>query len=127
MRGEWFFTGDKYYVDTEGYFWYAGRFDDMFRVSGQWVSPAEIESALIEHPAVLESAVVAYTDENGFLKPRAFVVLKTNGNATEGLCAELQDFVKKRIAPYKYPRQIQFLDALPKTATGKIQRFKLRE
>ena len=127
MQGEWFFTGDKYSADPDGYLWYAGRSDDMFRVSGEWVSPTEVESALIEHPAVLESAVVPYTDENGLLKPQAWVVLKQGWAAGEDLVGELQEFVKQRIAPYKYPRRISFLEELPKTATGKIQRYRLRE
>lgn len=127
MQGGWFSTGDKYTEDADGYLWYAGRSDDMFRVSGEWVSPVEVEAALVEHPAVLESAVVRYTDEHGLTKPKAYVVLKPGGTPDASLIAELQDFVKRRIAPYKYPRRIEFLAELPKTATGKIQRFKLRE
>ncbi len=123
----WFFTGDKYRSDADGFFWYAGRADDMFRVSGEWLSPAEVEAALIEHPAVLESAVVAYQDDAGLLKPQAFVVLKKGWPGRDDLAKELQAFVKQRIAPYKYPRRISFLAELPKTATGKIQRYKLRD
>src|SRR5262249_44152113 len=125
MRDGWFFTGDKYYQDAEGYFWYAGRSDDMFRVSGEWVSPIEVENALIEHPKVLEAAVAPWRDENGLLKPKAYVVLKQGFAAPPG--EELQEFVKRRLAPYKYPRQIEFCAELPKTATGKIQRFRLRQ
>ena len=126
MRDGWFFSGDKYIQDEDGYFWYAGRSDDMFRVSGEWVSPIEVEGALVEHPAVLESAVVPYKDENELWKPKAYVVLKPGYRPGAELAAELQDFVKRRIARYKYPRRIEFLAELPKTATGKIQRFRLR-
>ena len=126
MRGRWFFTGDKFSVDEGGYYWYAGRSDDMFRVSGGWVSPIEVESALIEHPCVLEAAVIPFEEESGIQTPKAFVVL-AHGNAGEALTRELQSFVKQRITPYKYPRRIEFLPELPKTATGKILRYKLRE
>ncbi|MDA2928427.1 hypothetical protein MYX84_00520 [Acidobacteria bacterium AH-259-O06] len=126
MRGEWFFSGDKYYADQDGYLWYAGRADDMFRVSGQWVSPVEVENTLIEHPGVLESAVVPCKDEKELLKPKAFVVLKEGWSAGEDLGRELKEFVKQRITPYKYPREIEFVKELPKTTAGKIQRFKLR-
>ncbi len=122
----WFWTGDKFTVDADSRYLYSGRSDDMFRVSGQWVSPAEVESALIEHPAVLESAVAPYEDDNKLLKPKAFVVLKPGAASSDSLARELQEFVKSRVAPYKYPRRIEFLDELPKTSTGKIQRFKLR-
>jgi benzoate-CoA ligase family protein len=127
MRGEWIFTGDKYHVDADGYFWYDGRSDDMLKVGGAWVSPIEVESVLIEHPAVLESAVVGAKDEAGLVKTKAFVVLKQGHDGTAQLNRELQDFVKSRIAPYKYPRTIEFVGDLPKTVTGKIQRYKLRE
>jgi len=127
MRGEWFFTGDKYWVDKAGYYWYAGRSDDMFRVSGQWVSPAEVESALIEHGSVLEAAVVAYQEDTGLHTPKAFVVLREGIRATPDLALELQEFVKHRITPYKYPRHIEFMDKLPKSAAGKLLRYKLRE
>jgi benzoate-CoA ligase len=127
MRGRWFFTGDKYSVDLDGYYWYAGRSDDMFRVSGQWVSPIEIESALIEHSCVLEAAVIAFEEQTGLHTPIAFVVLRNGYAGGADLVAELQDFVKQRITPYKYPRRIEFLDELPKTAAGKLLRYKLRE
>ncbi len=127
IQGEWIRTGDKYYRDGEGHFWYAGRTDDMLKVSGQWVSPVEVENALIEHPAVLESGVVGAEDADGLTKPRAFLVLRSGHTGSEKLARELQEFVKARIAPHKYPRWIEFIDELPKTATGKIQRFKLRE
>ncbi|MFL5292116.1 MAG: benzoate-CoA ligase family protein [Myxococcales bacterium] len=124
FQGPWTYTGDKYRCDPEGYYVYCGRSDDMIKASGQWVSPAEVESALVAHPSVLEAAVVAHKDENQLDKPQAFVVLKPGARATAD---ELQRFVKERLAPFKYPRWVEFLDALPKTATGKIQRFKLRQ
>lgn len=127
MRGEWFFTGDKYWMDEDGYYWYAGRADDMFKVSGQWVSPNEVESALVEHPSVLEAAVIAYKEETKLHTPKAFVVLKDGFIGSPALVGELQEFVKQRITPYKYPRRIEFLPELPKTAAGKVQRYKLRE
>jgi benzoate-CoA ligase len=127
MRGRWFFTGDKYKIDEDGYYWYAGRSDDMFRVSGQWVSPIEVESALIEHSCVLEAAVVAFEDETGLHTPQAFVVLREGYTGSGELAKEIQDFVKRRITPYKYPRRIEFLTELPKTAAGKVLRYRLRE
>ena len=127
MRGRWFFTGDKYRVDEDGYYWYAGRADDMFRVSGQWVSPVEVESALIEHSCVLEAAVIAFEEETGLHTPQAFVVLRDGYAGSAELVKNLQDFVKDRITPYKYPRRIEFLAELPKTAAGKVLRYKLRE
>ena len=127
MRGEWFVTGDKYYRDEDGYYWYAGRTDDMFRVSGQWVSPNEVESALMEHGAVLEAAVVAFEEETKLFTPKAFVVLKDSIEQSPELVCHLQDFVKQRITPYKYPRRIEFVSELPKSAAGKVLRYKLRE
>jgi len=127
MRGKWFFTGDKYWIDDDGYYWYAGRSDDMFRVSGQWVSPAEVESALIEHESVLEAAVVAYKETTELHTPKAFVVLREGIAASPDLARELQNFVRHRIAQYKYPRHIEFMTTLPKTAAGKLLRYKLRE
>ena len=127
LHGSWIDTGDKYYRDEDGYFWYCGRGDDMLKVGGIWVSPAEVESVLIEHAAVLESAVVGRGDADGLVKPQAFVVLKQGSAACEALAEELKTLVKNRLAPYKYPRWVEFVDELPKTATGKIQRFKLRD
>ncbi len=127
MRGRWFFTGDKYQVDEDGYYWYRGRSDDMFRVSGQWVSPIEVECALIEHPCVLEAAVISFEEETGLHTPKAFVVLKEGYTGHAQLVRELQDFVKQRIAPHQYPRRVEFLTELPKTAAGKVLRYKLRE
>lgn len=127
MRGKWFFTGDKYWMDDDGYYWYAGRSDDMFRVSGQWVSPVEVESALIEHDSVMEAAVVAYREDTELYTPKAFVVLREGVVGTPNLVQELQEFVKNRIARYKYPRRIEFINELPKTLAGKLLRYKLRE
>lgn len=126
LRGEWLVTGDKYSQDADGYFWYAGRADDMLKVGGRWVSPAEVEATLIEHPAVLEAAVVGLQDADQLIKPKAFVILRQGTSGSPALAAELQEFVKSRIAPYKYPRWVEFVRELPKTATGKIQRYKLR-
>jgi benzoate-CoA ligase family protein len=127
FQGEWVRTGDKYRRDADGYFWYAGRSDDMIKAGGLWVSPAEVESALAEHPAVLEAGVVGASDPDELVKPLAFVVLAAGHAPTRELGAELKVFVKERLAPYKYPRWIVFVPELPKTATGKIQRFRLRE
>jgi benzoate-CoA ligase len=126
LYGHWIQTGDKYYQDADGYFWYAGRADDMLKVGGIWVSPVEVENTLIKHPAVLEAAVVGAEDSDRLVKPKAFVVLKEPAGAGPGLVEELKGFVKDKIAPYKYPRWIEFVPELPKTATGKIQRYKLR-
>lgn len=126
MLGEWLKTGDKYYQDPDGYFWYCGRSDDMLKVGGIWVSPVEVESALVGHPAVLECAVVGAQDTDELVKPKAYVVLKEGYEPTEAMAEELKEYVKETIAPYKYPRWIEFTPELPKTATGKIQRFKLR-
>jgi benzoate-CoA ligase family protein len=125
--GEWIRTGDKYLTDEEGYFWYQGRSDDMLKVGGIWVSPVEVESSLISHPAVLECGVVGRMDADELVKPIAFVVLKEGYTPSPALEAELKGYVKNNLAPYKYPRWIEFTHQLPKTATGKIQRFKLRE
>jgi 4-hydroxybenzoate-CoA ligase len=127
FQGRWARSGDKYIRDAGGYYEYCGRTDDMFKVSGIWVAPFEVESALIAHPAVLEAAVVPAEDEEGLLKPKAFVVLKDPDAAREALFEELKEHVKATVGAWKYPRWIEFVDDLPKTATGKIQRFRLRE
>lgn len=127
MRGHWFVTGDKYSVDVDGYYWYAGRADDMFKVSGQWVSPIEIESTLVEHASVLEAAVIAFQEESKLHTAKAFVVLRQGCTAGPELAKELQDLVKARLTPYKCPRRIEFLSELPKSAAGKVLRYKLRE
>ena len=129
FEGEWTRTGDKYERDTAGRYIYCGRTDDMFKVSGIWVSPFEVEQALVSHELVLEAAVVAARDRDDLEKPKAFVVMKSSGNTEvqEKLAEELKETVKTRIGKWKYPRWIEFVEELPKTATGKIQRFKLRE
>ena len=124
FQGAWTRSGDKYTCDADGYYTYAGRSDDMLKVSGIYVSPFEVEATLMQHPAVLESAVIGKEDQDGLTKTKAYVVLKDGMQATT---EELQAFVKQRLAPYKYPRFVEFVEELPKTATGKIQRFRLRE
>jgi benzoate-CoA ligase len=127
FHGHWINTHDKFLVDEDGYFWYAGRTDDMFKVSGQAVWPTDVEGVLLQHPLVLESGVVGGADPEGLVKPVAFVVLKDGHPGTPELTRELQNFVKSHTAAYKYPRAVVYVESLPKTATGKIQRFKLRE
>ena len=124
--GEWTHTGDKYIRNTDGYYEICGRTDDMFKVSGIWVSPFEVEAALISHPAVLEAGVVPAEDEDELVKPKAFVVLQP-GQSSDGLFEALKSHVQNAVGVWKYPRWIEFVDDLPKTATGKIQRYKLRE
>jgi benzoate-CoA ligase family protein len=126
IAGHWLRTGDKYHQDEDGYFWYAGRSDDMMKVSGVWVSPIEIEHVLSEHPAVLECAVVFRRDSDELSKPAACVVLRDGRNGDPQLARELQEFVMKRLPVYKRPHWVEFLEELPKTATGKVQRYKLR-
>ncbi len=127
FQGDWTRTGDKYTESADGFFTYCGRTDDMLKVGGIYVSPFEVEAALVTHSAVLEAAVIGRADENKLIKPKAFVVLKPGQNAAAGLDETLKVHVKDRLAPYKYPRWIEFVPELPKTATGKIQRFKLRQ
>jgi acyl-coenzyme A synthetase/AMP-(fatty) acid ligase len=127
MDGGWMRTGDKYSQDDDGFFWYAGRADDMLKVGGIWVSPVEVENALLEHAAVLECAVVGVPDRDGLVKPIAYVVLAEGMTASPALADDLIRWVRQRLPEYKRPRRIEFIDAVPKTATGKIQRFKLRE
>jgi benzoate-CoA ligase len=124
--GEWTRAGDKYTVDDDGYYTYGGRSDDMLKVSGMYVSPFEVEAALLTHPDVLEAAVIGACDEEQLVKPKAYVVTKPGVNPTPALAEALKQHVKQRLAPYKYPRWIEFIPELPKTATGKIQRFRLR-
>ncbi len=123
FAGEWTRSGDKYTRDTDGFYTYGGRSDDMLKVGGIYVSPFEVEGSLMTHPAVLEAAVIGFADSDALVKPKAFVVLKPGHQAS---AADLQLHVKQQLAPYKYPRWIEFVPELPKTATGKIQRFKLR-
>ncbi len=126
FEGAWTRTGDKYFRDQDGYYHYCGRTDDMLKVSGRWVSPFEVEQALVSHPAVLEAAVVAKEDDEGLIKPKAFVVLQNDACGDE-LFEPLKAHVKSSVGAWKYPRWIEFVDALPKTATGKIQRYRLRD
>jgi benzoate-CoA ligase family protein len=126
FQGQWVNTGDKYFRDAEGHYHYCGRSDDMLKVGGIWVSPMEVENAVLAHPAVIECAVVGAADTDGLTKPKAFIVLRPGTASTPETAHDIQVFVKSRIAPYKYPRWIEFVPELPKTATGKIQRFRLR-
>ncbi len=127
FRSAWTVTGDKYVLDERGYFWYRGRTDDMLKVSGMWVSPLEIESALLAHPAVAECAVVGAKDDDGLTKPKAFVVPKAHTGSPAELPFELEIFLHNRLPGYKVPRWIELAQSLPRTATGKVQRFKLRK
>ena len=124
--GEWLFTGDKYYQDEDGYYHHAGRSDDMLKVGGIWVSPMEVEATLMRHPAVLQCAVVGKTDASNLVKPKAFVILNEGYTASDELASELIEFCRENMAGYKRPRWVEFVDSLPQTATGKIQRYKLR-
>ena len=124
--GEWTRTGDKYSINAHGYYVYGGRSDDMLKVSGMYVSPFEVEAALMTHADVLEAAVVGDFDDQNLVKPRAFIVTRQGVAASAELADALKSHVKERLAPFKYPRWIDFVEELPKTATGKIQRFKLR-
>lgn len=127
FAGEWTHTGDKYRRDAEGYYYYCGRTDDMFKVSGMWVSPFDVEAALVSHEAVLEAAVIGKEDADGLIKPKAFIVLRNGFKADDGLLETLKVHVKDKAGPWKFPRWIELREQLPRTATGKIQRFKLRE
>jgi benzoate-CoA ligase len=127
IEGHWIRTGDKYSRDEDGFFWYAGRTDDMLKVGGLWVSPIEVEHALLQHAAVQECAVVGFTDRDELVKPFAFVVLRDGVERSARTSAELQAYVKDVLPVYKRPRWVEFLTDLPKTATGKVQRFQLRE
>ena len=126
LGGNWLSTGDVFACDEDGFYRCSGRSDDMFKVGGIWCSPYEIEAKLVEHPKVLEAAVVGRADENDLIKPEAFVILNRPDDAGDATEAELREYCKGGLAPYKYPRWISFVDELPKTATGKIQRFQLR-
>jgi benzoate-CoA ligase len=127
MLGEWLRTGDVLYQDPDGYFYFCGRSDDMLKVAGMWVSPSEVEGCLMEHRAVLEAGVVGRQDADGLVKPCAFVVLKYGQVPSEALKAELREHVRERLAGYKVPKWVEFVPDLPKTSTGKIQRFRLRQ
>ena len=127
MRGEWLYTGDMYYVDNDGYYTNAGRGDDMLKVGAMWCSPIEIENKLLEHPKVREAAVVGRPDDDGLVKPAAHIVLKNAADATDETVEDLKQHCKATLAGYKYPRWFTFINQLPKTSTGKIQRFRLRD
>jgi benzoate-CoA ligase len=127
MMGEWINTDDKFFRDEDGYFFYVGRSNDMLKVGGIWVSPIEVEACLMEHPKVLECAVVGAPDAENLIKPKAYVVLNNGDEPDDALATEIKDYVKKALAHYKYPRWVEFVDELPKTATGKIKRFMLKE
>jgi benzoate-CoA ligase len=127
MLGEWINTDDKFFQDPEGYFFYVGRSNDMLKVGGIWVSPIEVEACIMEHPEVLECAVVGAPDEKDLIKPKAFVVLGNGSPPSDQLAAEIKAYVKEKLAHYKYPRWIEFVGDLPKTATGKIKRYQLKE
>ncbi len=126
MLGEWFNTGDKYNRDKDGCFYYCGRGDEMLKVGGIWVSPIEVEETLLSHPSVFQAAVVPFQDENNLVKPKAYVVLKPGHRPSDELAKEIQVFVKMTIAPYKFPRKIEFISEIPTTASGKVQRYRLR-
>jgi benzoate-CoA ligase len=127
FQGHWLRTGDKYYRDPDGYYWYVGRTDDMLKVKGMWVSPVEIESALLEHPDVQEAAVIGCADGNQLVKPAAYVVLRSGQKASAEVSEAIRKHLSARLAAYKCPQWLEFVSELPKTATGKIQRFKLRQ
>ena len=127
MLGDWLNTGDKFYRDVEGFYYYVGRSNDMLKVGGIWVSPIEVEACLCDHPAVMECAVIGAADSEGLIKPKAFVVLRAGLEPTPELTKEIKEYVKTTLAHYKYPRWIEFVDELPKTKTGKIMRYRLKE
>ena len=127
IQGHWIRTGDKYYRDPDGYYWYVGRNDDMMKVKGMWVSPIEIESVLLEHPMVQEAAAIGFEDGNKLVKPAAYVVLKNGINSSPQLIEQIQEHMRARLAPHKCPQTFELVSDLPKTATGKIQRYKLRQ
>ena len=126
MLGSWLNTGDKFYRDQKGFYFYVGRTNDMLKVGGIWVSPIEVEACIMEHPDVLECAVVGAVDDEELIKPKAFVVLRNGVNAGKEMEKNIKQYVKKKLAHYKYPRWVSFVDELPKTATGKIKRFELK-
>ncbi|MGB9886187.1 MAG: benzoate-CoA ligase family protein [Moorellales bacterium] len=126
LVGDWFITGDQFYRDSDGFFWYAGRADDMIKAGGIWVSPLEVEGVLREHPAVADCAVIGAPDLDGLEKPLAFVITNDGYAASSALEQELQQYVRSRLAHYKYPRWVRFVEDLPRTASGKVQRYKLR-
>jgi acyl-coenzyme A synthetase/AMP-(fatty) acid ligase len=126
MQGEWRFVGDWYHVDEDGFYWYEGRSDDMIKVSGLWVSPVEIESVLGEHPAVFEAAAVGVAEDE-LTRVKASVILREGYELSDDTVCKLQEWCKERLKSYQYPHLVEFVEELPKTVTGKIQRFKLRQ
>jgi len=126
FAGDWCTSGDQFHVDVDGYYWYHGRTDDMLKVGGVFVAPAEIENCMLQHETVLECAVVGHDDGDGLVKPKAFVVARPDHPSGDGLAEDIKQFVKSRIAPYKYPRWIEFVEALPKNDRGKIDRKLLK-
>jgi len=126
FAGDWCTTGDQFHVDEEGYYWYHGRTDDMLKVSGVFVAPAEIENCLLQHDSVLEAAVIGHDDGHGLIKPKAFVVLRSGATGNEVLANQLKEFVKARLALHKYPRWIEFIASLPKNDRGKVDRKLLK-
>jgi benzoate-CoA ligase len=126
FAGDWCTTGDQFHVDEDGYFWYHGRTDEMLKVSGVFVAPAEIENCLLQHESVVECAVVGFDPGDSLIKPKAFIVLRPNFVASDTLADEIKDFVKQHLALYKYPRWIEFVDGLPKNDRGKIDRKQLK-
>jgi acyl-coenzyme A synthetase/AMP-(fatty) acid ligase len=126
-HGTWVLTGDKFFRDAEGYYHYCGRGDDMMKVAGMWVSPGEVENVLLGHPLVAEAAVVGVADGSGLTRPVAYLVLRSDTVATIEIAREISDFAHSRLPSYKCPQEVRFESDLPKTATGKIQRFRLRE
>jgi acyl-coenzyme A synthetase/AMP-(fatty) acid ligase len=126
LRGDWVVTGDLFRRDADGYFWYSGRADDMLKVGGIWVSPYEVEDCILTHPSVKECAVVGVEDDAGLVVPRAFVVLRDGRHGSHALAEELKDHVRTRLAPHKYPRLVEFLEALPRNDRGKVERKALR-
>src|SRR5205085_3239231 len=127
FAGDWCTSGDQFHVDEEGYYWYHGRTDDMLKVSGVFVAPSEIENCLLQHEAVLECAVVGHADSDGLVKPKAFIVARNGHPANEAQANAIKDFVKTRLALYKYPRWIEFVDSLPKNDRGKVERKLLKK
>jgi acyl-coenzyme A synthetase/AMP-(fatty) acid ligase len=126
FAGDWCTTGDQFHKDADGYYWYHGRTDDMLKVSGVFVAPAEIENCLLQHEAVREAAVIGYDDGSGLIKPKAFLVVREGHTPDEALAQNIQEFVKSRLALYKYPRRVEFVSSLPKNDRGKIDRKQLK-
>jgi acetyl-CoA synthetase len=127
MRDGWIYTGDRFRENEEGFYFFEGRADDLVKVSGQWVYPVEVERCLADHPAIHECAVLAIEDTNRLMTLKAFVVLRPGKRAGAAMTRDLQEFVKRRLLPYKYPRHVEYFESLPKTGTDKIDRQRLRQ